>query len=383
MPYLDEIYFLMMSKRLEQKRGELKGNFNGKIIRKIRNNDDNYEFSNIIHSLFGIKKYPDYLLRWELNDINELENQMLNQLLLIRKQKDMLVKGLNISKLFNGILKVKPNNITTILHKDILKFISFDDITNTIQLNINKIKNNPQFITSYNNNTVYSFPLFNDLFCDKILKHANEYLTYINKQNSNNKLNKSAYYERCVLDWMNLKWLNDFLLQCIINPMSNYLFRNELIYNCTKIKNIPKTINMDFRHGYLVGYQSKTTYNSTQFPTNKCNLYKRFGLKKHTDDSDITLNICISNECKGGELYVNNLRNKSSSNNGENIKLIKGHGIIHPGRMFHAVNDISNGNRVVLIIWSRDTQFQRKHVCPCCWVNRRDDQICISGQRWN
>ena len=312
------------------------------------------QMANILHSTFGLDHYPKYLLRWNIKDITELEIHMQEQLRKIKLQKNALYDILNRTKNIEGILD---------------KQLSDEMIFDKRLLNGIKKDNNGNFIWNYNSiskllieikDGVYKFPLLNDQFCDLIVEHSMKYVNVLDK--------------RFALDYMNLSWLNDLLLNNIIKPISNLILKHELHYNChNSSDNVDR--ELDWRHGYLVGYTSKDS---------KDNILRLNSLVEHTDDSEVTLNVCLYDKFNGGELVVSEIRgNNENINDNIQIKMEKGYGILHIGRQFHAVKPVLNGKRIVLIVWTRNMNGLRNEVCPCCWINRRSDKKCICGSVWN
>uniref|UniRef100_A0A7R9WSI5 Uncharacterized protein n=1 Tax=Craspedostauros australis TaxID=1486917 RepID=A0A7R9WSI5_9STRA len=79
-----------------------------------------------------------------------------------------------------------------------------------------------------------------------------------------------------------------------------------------------------------------------------------------------------------------------------------GRAIVHAGRQLHEVTQITQGDRFAYIMWARSWGDSitvpadqanakgasskvglRSRVCSCCWLNRRQDNSCICGRRWN
>merc|ERR1712176_1217079 len=103
------------------------------------------------------------------------------------------------------------------------------------------------------------------------------------------------------------------------------------------------------------------------------------GLRLHTDDSEITLNVCVDDAFEGGQLRVFNVRGKEyvGSDNAHlrdasdletRIQPRKGYAVLHRGRQFHSVSEVVSGRRVALIVWFRSLKGLRREVCPCCWL---------------
>ena len=61
----------------------------------------------------------------------------------------------------------------------------------------------------------------------------------------------------------------------------------------------------------------------------------------------------------------------------------QGLALIHAGRHFHDVTQVTSGDRFAYIIWARSWGGIRSQKCPCCWLNRREGTDCVCGSRWN
>ncbi|ETO31953.1 hypothetical protein RFI_05163 [Reticulomyxa filosa] len=365
----------------------------------------NEVLSTQLHGLFGLDHYPNYLLRWNIADINKLENYFHQTLALISKQKQQLMSIYEITNEFKeGILHKFDyvRNFEKVFHPKFLENVDID------------IKGDGKLYCNWNFNAisellveeiehVYSFPLLCKEFCEQIVYHGKQFVTFI--QNLSEKKEKEGEekekekkqntelllsLKRCVLDWMSLHWLNDLLLNEIVNGIATKIYQSELYYNCKCVSTDPSVKSqirkLNWRHGYLIGYRSKEELlKQQQITTSSDNLlFLRSELIPHTDDSEITLNICLTKNFEGGKLILHGLRNNSAST--EDIYEIicqQGYAIIHPGRLLHQVTPVTKGERIMLIVWCRDTVNLRNQVCPCCWINRRSDTNCIAGDQWN
>lgn len=168
---------------------------------------------------------------------------------------------------------------------------------------------------------------------------------------------------RLDLDTVRLSWINDLLFHLVIRPISRHLFRE------TELEGG----DLDCRHGYVVGYAANP---NTSLPRER--------LVTHTDDSEVTLNVCIGEDFEGGALNFRGLRGVDGA--GQVIGDYEprlGTALLHAGRHFHEVTQVTAGNRYVYIIWARSWSCTRAKVCPCCWLNRRQDTSCVCGPRWN
>ena len=167
------------------------------------------------------------------------------------------------------------------------------------------------------------------------------------------------------LDQIGLGWLNNMLFNMVMRPLSRLLFYE------TECKG-----NLDWRQGYVAGYSHASSEKAGP---------SRDHLVAHTDDSEVTFNVCLGEDFENGELVFHGLRGDPRDKKAGGIfEPTIGRAVLHAGRNLHSVNKVSSGSRYVFIIWGRSWEGVRKIVCPCCWLNRRkDNDMCICGPRWN
>ena len=152
-----------------------------------------------------------------------------------------------------------------------------------------------------------------------------------------------------------IEWLNSFINMFISVPLSKHLFKVE-----------GDEWNFDWSQTYIVGYDVEG----------------KNGLIEHTDDSEVTINVCLSEGYVGGELGFGGMRGEEGEFEAE-VKLRKGGVVLHYGRQIHGVKRLEGGERYVCITWCRDTKW-REEVCPCCFLNNRGKrERCICGKSWN
>merc|ERR1711862_184095 len=76
--------------------------------------DPKNNVSHLLHSIVGLDRYPNYLLRWysNINDINKLEDALMDTLNKVKNQKRMLLKQKEIidKQLYNDIDDLEKNN---------------------------------------------------------------------------------------------------------------------------------------------------------------------------------------------------------------------------------------------------------------------------------
>jgi hypothetical protein len=121
-------------------------------------------------------------------------------------------------------------------------------------------------------------------------------------------------------------------------------------------------------------------------------LLTRRGLVPHTDDSEVTLNVCLGTDFKGGQLVLRGLRNSAGEGSAEVVLDVKpGRAVLHLGQHLHEVTPVTAGERYALIQWARDSSY-RARTCPCCLINRRNvgarrggggDDTCICDAAFN
>lgn len=102
-------------------------------------------------------------------------------------------------------------------------------------------------------------------------------------------------------------------------------------------------------------------------------LLSHSGLRPHTDDSEVTLNVSLGlSGMVGGELVLRGRRNSTSEGSAEAVIAVRaGRAIVHAGQHLHEVRPVTAGERYALILWGRDDSY-RARTCPCCLINRRN-----------
>ena len=167
------------------------------------------------------------------------------------------------------------------------------------------------------------------------------------------------------LDTIGLSWINDLIFHLIIRPISQHLFWDTESMG-----------DLDWRQGYVAGYSSQPSADKGA---------QRERLVSHTDDSEVTFNLCLGDEMfDGGLLNFRGLRGTEKEGQlvGE-FQPILGTALLHAGRHLHEVTQVTAGNRYAYIIWTRSWKGVRSETCPCCWMNRRQGLRCICGKAWN
>mmetsp|Transcript_3739 Transcript_3739/g.11056 ORF Transcript_3739/g.11056 Transcript_3739/m.11056 type:complete len:180 (+) Transcript_3739:1355-1894(+) len=170
---------------------------------------------------------------------------------------------------------------------------------------------------------------------------------------------------RLNLDVIGAPWVADLLL-AVGERVAAAAFPGETTFDGARRP-------LDWRHAYVLEYGQGG----------------RDSLVHHTDDSEVTLNVDLGRPFSGGDLLLGPVRGTAAEAASEYERVSKrtaGAATVHLGRQLHAVDKIISGERRVLICWMRSLGGVRSRVCPCCWMNRRDDgraSDCICGPTWN
>ncbi|XP_035218960.1 2-oxoglutarate and iron-dependent oxygenase domain-containing protein 2-like isoform X2 [Stegodyphus dumicola] len=89
-------------------------------------------------------------------------------------------------------------------------------------------------------------------------------------------------------------------------------------------------------------------------------------LSYHFDNCEVTLNVCLSKNFKGGELYFGDMKDVPIDKSSCMLVPHKvGYGILHRGQQLHGALPISAGERHNLIFWMRSSSIRNKK-CPMC-----------------
>ena len=175
---------------------------------------------------------------------------------------------------------------------------------------------------------IYSFQLFTKSFCEKLIKEIEN----IQKSGLNLKSPNSMNRFGVVLDDFGFHDFLDKLMKTYLSPLTTILYPDW------------GGNSLDSHHGFAIEYQLK----------------KDEKLDYHMDSSDVTLNVCLGKQFKGGTLYFNGVRNDVSENKeyfmyDHNV----GRAILHVGQHWHGAKKIYEGERYNLILWMMSSDFRK------------------------
>ena len=185
---------------------------------------------------------------------------------------------------------------------------------------------------------IFSFPCLNDEACDKLTDEVDAYAASGLPQARPNSMNKYGL----VLNEIGMERLFDSLQERVLQPLARLVFPLE-------------GGSLDRHHSFVVQYQEG----------------KDLGLDMHTDNSDVTFNICIGRDFSGAGLtfcgHMGEAHHRHFTYRHEHVK---GHCVMHLGRRRHGADDITSGERLNLIIWNTNLahrnssaylELQRQH----------------------
>lgn len=340
------------------------------------------------HALEGLDRYPNYLSRWSDDDIDRLQNSLEEKLILVRQQKQAVQrKRDSTERIVQELLQsddgekwksfveipatwkdvrdriLDPRASRAIFRSKMFANSSIPTPTVlevlagqvAIELDVAQL----QVLMDEELPDVFSFRLLSKNFCEQL----REYVMALSRISQTTPLLDTDLGRRPFnLDMVRLGWLNDLLFQLITRPISRHLFQSTETLE-----------DLDWRHGFVTGYSAKPTIGKP-----------RERLVTHTDDSEVTLNVCLGAEFEGGLLEFRGLRGDDDETElMGTFQPQTGLAIVHAGRKFHDVTQVTAGDRFALIMWARAWKGARAVACPCCWLNRRNDNSCVCGPRWN
>jgi len=375
------------------------------ITKRPSNYDPSNVVSHMLHTFAGLDRYPNYLSRWSMDDIDTLEDSLEEKLREVRQQKKSIQERREriMHLVQRAVMEMGEGGVSD--DDGLLSFLnppkSWDDVRNNI---LNPRASEAIFKSKFfagrggrrkdksdhrmpatvddvlSGNVaveldmgllegwidqemfdVYSFPIFSEEFCTKLKILIR---TVVKLGEGEEYINLNLGRRPIDLDTIGMGWVNDLLLNLVMRPISNHLF-----------KETESMDDLDWRQGYIAGY-SVDPQAKTGTP--------RHQLVSHTDDSEVTLNICVGDQFEGGLLRFYGLRGTKEEGQlvGE-FEPVIGTALIHAGRHLHEVTTVESGDRYAYVVWARSWNGVRAQTCPCCWLNRRKGEECICGKRWN
>eukprot|EP01102_Stenamoeba_stenopodia_P006299 TRINITY_DN1725_c0_g3_i1.p1 TRINITY_DN1725_c0_g3~~TRINITY_DN1725_c0_g3_i1.p1 ORF type:complete len:315 (-),score=79.37 TRINITY_DN1725_c0_g3_i1:37-981(-) len=183
---------------------------------------------------------------------------------------------------------------------------------------------------------IYSLEIFNKDFCDKLLEEVEHFEGFglpILRPNSMNNYG-------LILDEIGFTDFFEQLREKYILPITSVLYPGDWGGD-----------SLDSHHAFIVQYK----------------LTEDKKLDFHYDDSEVTINLCLGKQFKGGNLYFKGLYHKPETHN-ENFEYDHkiGRALLHIGKHRHGANSITEGERYNMIVWFRSSKVRTQQMsCHC------------------
>jgi len=197
---------------------------------------------------------------------------------------------------------------------------------------------------------IYSFDMLQPAFCYQLLEEVLSIDSWCERNKIKKQRPNSMNNYGIILDDFGFAPFLDQLMTEYIVPLSTLLFKDV------------GGDSLDEHHGFIVEYK----------------LGEDTSLGFHTDDSDVTLNVCLGKKFEGGSLYYKGLRcrlcQQTESLPQEDVEINHsvGRAILNRGQHRHGAYDITSGERYNLILWCK-SKYYREHndsgKCPD-WCGR-------------
>lgn len=174
---------------------------------------------------------------------------------------------------------------------------------------------------------VYSFSLFSDEFCDMFLDELDGFYASglpIDRPNSMNNYG-------IIVNHIGLRPAITRFQKDVLEPLAKLLFP------------VRSQGGFDGHHSFMVKYTAG----------------EDLGLDMHTDDSDVTFNMCLGRNFTGAALTIcGDSRMPSHRLFHHSYAHVRGRALIHLGSRRHGADDIRWGERNNLIVWNQNTRYR-------------------------
>lgn len=338
------------------------------INAKVLRHEAPTDMAHLMHLTYGLNQYPAYLQKWPLESVDRAIELLEQELAKARSARSALearaayVAG--YEPLHPELRAPTPELVLTPAAARAARVgvdLSADEFFEAIDLRQEA-------------EGVYSFAVMAPAICDKLRAEFANYAQYRDKWTADNgDAPPGATRERLQLVDCGLDALEQFLFDNVGKPLAKLLFGSAGSRD-------DSLGDLDAVHAYTIGYG---------VDANKKRNVTRRALVPHVDDSEVTLNICLSDSFEGGGLRFHGKRHPEKttlaydlpSPNEATYQHKFARAVIHLGGHFHEVLDVTKGERHVLIMWMRSWGNYRASHCPCCLKFRR--LFCVCSPEWN
>jgi hypothetical protein len=175
---------------------------------------------------------------------------------------------------------------------------------------------------------VYTFPLFTETYCTMLLDEFDHYRASglpITRPNSMNNYG-------LIVNEIGLEKMMTLLQQQFLQPVAAALFPTK------------GGLSLDEHHTFVVQYRQGDDA----------------GLDMHTDDSDVTFNVCLGKVFTGAGLtFCGSIGTPGHRTFDLRYKHVVGRCVVHLGTKRHGADDIQTGERNNLIIWNKSRSWRQ------------------------
>ncbi|XP_050226008.1 2-oxoglutarate and iron-dependent oxygenase domain-containing protein CP2-like [Mercurialis annua] len=205
---------------------------------------------------------------------------------------------------------------------------------------------------------VYVFEMLQPSFCEMLMSEVENFERWVHETKFRIMRPNTMNNYGAVLDDFGLENMLDKLMDEYLRPISRLFF--------------PEVggLTLDSHHGFVVEY----------------GVDRDVDLGFHVDDSEITLNACLSKQFVGGDLFFRGVRCDKHVNTETQPEEIldyvhvQGHAVLHRGRHRHGARATTSGRRANLILWCRSSVFRelkryQKDFSSWCGECRREKKV--------
>lgn len=193
----------------------------------------------------------------------------------------------------------------------------------------------PEAICQMPHPQIYTFPMLRAEICTALIEEVKAFEDWCEEQDLDKLRPNSMNNYGVVLDTFGFQnCLQQMMLEVVV-PFATRLFPDV------------GGGSLDRHHGFTVEY----------------GVYKDLDLGFHVDASDVTLNVCLGHDFRGGELYFRGIRCESCMQTRPRpeeefeISQVPGRAILHRGKHRHGARAITDGERHNLILWCNSSQY--------------------------
>lgn len=180
-------------------------------------------------------------------------------------------------------------------------------------------------VTEHLPGAVFSCKMMSDKFCDMLIEEVDHFATTGLPARRPNSMNNYGI----ILNEIGWKPMVDILQDNVLARIS--------------ARTWPQIAPFDGHHTFIVRYKEG----------------EDLGLDMHTDDSDVTYNLCLGKEFSGAGLtFCGMMGDPNHRKHSYTFQHERGRVMWHLGRQRHGADDIQSGERLNLIIWNHSSHYR-------------------------